>query len=331
MVSNRTALTIWTNHDLTEAQIDWLREHLAPNHLVISEGERVNNLSAGGQDNACVTADIAFGQPAVDDILASRDLKWVHITSAGYTRYDRSDLREALAANGILFTNSSSVYDDPCAQHVFSMILCHNRRLLHSAEQHAKGHWDYDSLRPIQRILGGEKVLIVGYGAIGARLTELLAPFGSEVRGVRRSIQGDEPVPTFTIDNLDEHLAWADHVVNILPASSSTAKLFDASRFAAIKPGAAFYNIGRGDTVDQDALISALESGHLSAAYLDVTSPEPLPYDHPLWQAPNCLITPHVAGGMQNEMDVLLRHFVDNFALFLDGLPLKDMVRSLNA
>lgn len=322
---------IWTNHDLTEQQVDWLREHLAPHHLVLAGGEKVNNLTAGESDPECVTADIAFGQPSVDDILASRDLKWIHITSAGYTRYDRADLRDCLLTNEILFTNSSSVYDDPCAQHVLAMMLTHNRLLIASAEFTKESAWEYDKLRPIQRILGGEKVLIVGYGAIGQRLTELLQPFGCEVIGLRREPNGTELALNHPISEVDKYLGWADHVVNILPAHATTDRFFDAPRFFAMQKGAAFYNIGRGDTVDQGALITALEAGQISAAYLDVTSPEPLPADHPLWSAPNCLITPHVAGGMQNEMDVLLKHFVDNFALFADGLPVKDKVRSLNA
>ncbi|MBI1334381.1 MAG: D-2-hydroxyacid dehydrogenase [Armatimonadetes bacterium] len=330
-MSDQPTLKVWTNHDLDAERLDWLREHIAPHHLIVSNQDRVNNLTAGGRDEECVYADIAFGQPSVEDLMASTDLQWVHITSAGYTRYDRSDLREALLANGIAFTNSSSVYDDPCAQHALAMMLGHNRRIIASAESHREGKWTYDALRPIERVLGGETVLIVGYGAIGVRLTELLSPFGCEIRGVRRQVSGDEPVPTFAIAELDEHFGWADHVVNLLPASESTTRLFDTQRFGLMKPGAAFYNVGRGDTVDQDALVSGLESGHVGAAYLDVTSPEPLPEDHPLWRAPNCLITPHVAGGMQNEQDVLLRHFARNFSRFLDGEPLTDLVRSLNS
>ena len=151
------------------------------------------------------------------------------------------------------------------------------------------------------------------------------------MRGIRRTVRGDEVVPTFTIEEIDQHLAWADHVVNLLPAGPTTGTLFDAHKFSGMKKGAAFYNVGRGDTVEQDVLIAALESGHVSGAYLDVTTPEPLPADHPLWKAPNCLITPHVAGGMQNEADVLLKHFADNFTRYINGEPLLDLVHSLNA
>jgi phosphoglycerate dehydrogenase-like enzyme len=321
-------VNIWTNHDLEPAKMQWLREQLAPHTLVVAKATGTN-LSVASTDESCTAADIAFGQPAVDDLLAPNSLKWVHITSAGFTRYDRPDLRDTLAKNQTTFTNSSSVYDDPCAQHVFAMMLCHNRRLIQSQKSHEKQDWTYDTLRSTQRVLTDENVLIVGYGAIGVRLTDLLAPFGCNVRGIRRTPRGDEPVPTFAINELKQLLPWAHHVVNLLPAGPSTSKLFNAEMFNQMQPHAAFYNVGRGDTVDQEALISALNEGKIAAAYLDVTTPEPLPSDHPLWQAKNCLITPHVAGGMQNEMDTLVDHFLANFQRFLAEEPLYDVVTTL--
>ncbi|MEI7985854.1 MAG: D-2-hydroxyacid dehydrogenase [Armatimonadota bacterium] len=321
-------MNIWTNHDLEPEKLQWLRDQLAPHTLVVANSTGTN-LSVAARDESCTKSDIAFGQPAVEDLLATNTLKWIHITSAGFTRYDRADLRDALAANQTTFTNSSSVYDDPCAQHVFAMMICHNRRFIQSLKSHENHEWTYDALRPIERVLTGENVLIVGFGAIGVRLTELLAPFGCNVRGVRRTPNGDEAVPTFKISDLESHLGWADHVVNLLPAGPSTNKLFNERVYSQFQPNTAFYNVGRGDTVDQEALASALNNGKIAAAYLDVTSPEPLPSDHPLWSAKNCFITPHVAGGMQNEMDCLVDHFLENFKRFTAKEPLKDIVTTL--
>ena len=321
-------MNIWTNHDLEPEKLQWLRDKLAPHNLVVANSTGTN-LSVGSQDESCTTADIAFGQPAVEDLLAPNTLKWIHITSAGFTRYDRADVRDTLAANQTTFTNSSSVYDDPCAQHVFAMMICNNRRFIQSLKSHESHEWTYNALRPIERVLTGENVLIVGYGAIGVRLTELLAPFGCNIRGVRRTPNRDEPVPIFKISDLDSHLSWADHVVNLLPAGPSTNKLFNEDLFSNMRPHGAFYNVGRGDTVDQEALAAALNNGKIAAAYLDVTSPEPLPSDDPLWSAKNCFITPHVAGGMQNEMDFLVDHFLENFRRFTAQEFLKDIVTTL--
>ena len=114
-------------------------------------------------------------------------------------------------------------------------------------------------------------------------------------------------------------LPRADHVINILPGGEATKHFMNATRFNAMKPGAIFYNIGRGSSVDQAALLAALDSGRLRNAYLDVTDPEPLPPEHPLWVHPNCLITPHTAGGSVDEYERLAQHFIDNLRAFEAG------------
>jgi phosphoglycerate dehydrogenase-like enzyme len=122
-------------------------------------------------------------------------------------------------------------------------------------------------------------------------------------------------------------LAAADHVVNILPDSPATTGWMSAARFAQMKPGARFYNIGRGTTVDQTALMAALESGRLGAAYLDVMDPEPLPPSHPLWDAKNCFITCHIGGGTRDQDENLARHFLVNLDAFVrEGAPRTDRI-----
>jgi len=121
-------------------------------------------------------------------------------------------------------------------------------------------------------------------------------------------------------------LAAADHVVNLLPDSAATRGFMTAARFAQMKHGARFYNVGRGTTVDQAALIAALESGRLSGAYLDVMEPEPLPPEHPLWQAPNCYITCHIGGGTGDQDEKLVAHFLANLGRYVAGAPLADRI-----
>ncbi|HEY0008207.1 MAG TPA: NAD(P)-dependent oxidoreductase, partial [Tepidisphaeraceae bacterium] len=168
-------------------------------------------------------------------------------------------------------------------------------------------------------LLGGQRLLIIGYGSIARRLVELLAPFRFDVTAFRRSVRGDENCPTQPIDQIDAHLPDADIVINILPASEATRQFFDASRFDRLKRGAIYINIGRGDTTDQDALMSALNAGQVSQAFLDVTSPEPLPADHPLWQTPGCHITPHTAGGTRDEPQRMADYFLANLKRFASG------------
>ncbi|MGI8486850.1 MAG: D-2-hydroxyacid dehydrogenase, partial [Thermomicrobiales bacterium] len=160
--------------------------------------------------------------------------------------------------------------------------------------------------------LTDQTLVLAGLGAIGLEIARRAKPFGMHIIGVRRTDSSELPANVdeiVTIAELDSVLARADHVVNSLPFTPATGKLFDADRFAATKQGAHFYNLGRGTTVDQLALIEALESGHLGGAGLDVTDPEPLPETSPLWDMENVIITSHSSGHsprmLQRRYDML--------------------------
>lgn len=308
-----TALTIWCNASLGE-----------PARALLREGTRAHRLV-----ESLTEADVLFGQPDPEKLLAAPRVRWVHVSSAGYGPYDRADLRGALRAQGARLTKSSFVYDEPCAEHVLAFMLADARRLGEAYANAAGPHaWPQLGLRTRARLLEGQSVVIAGFGSIGRRLVQLLAPFEMKITGLRRRVAGDEPVPTFAwgTPEATRALAEADHVVDVLPGSADTQRAFAAGVFAGLKTGAVFYNIGRGATVDQEALRGALASGKLSAAYLDVTDPEPLPPEHPLWTTPSCFVTPHAAGGHADEAERLVRHFLDNLARFTAGAPLADEI-----
>jgi phosphoglycerate dehydrogenase-like enzyme len=321
------SLTIYCNARLPGVAVALLQAGVGTHHLVIAEAVPIGG--RGQADARLQEADVAFGQPEVGQVIASPRLRWVHVATAGYTAYDRADLRAAFTARGCALTKSSLVYDEPCAEHLLA-VLCAQARLLPEAwrVQQTTRSWPQGKLRGEARLLRGQAVVIAGFGSIGRRLAELLAPLHMEVIAIRRTVTGDEPVPTLGTDDprAAQALARADHVVDVLPASPSTIRYFDAARLATLKPGAVFYNVGRGDTVDQEALMAALAAGRLAAAHLDVTTPEPLPPEHPLWTAPNCHITPHMAGGHQDEPERLVRHFLDNLGRFTAGRELLDRV-----
>lgn len=321
-----STLKVWCNVPFDSDLRQKLEEAVAPHQLVWASSAGQSNLVAGASDPAALEADVLFGQPAVEDVLSSENLRWMHITSAGYTRYDRDDVRERIKARGAVFTNSSSVYDEPCAVHLMAFLFAELRGLHPCAVSQNSQSWDYSAHRPKMRVLEGDRILVVGFGAIARRFVEMLKPFEVGITAVRRTVKGDEGIPTYSVDHLEALLPWADHVVNILPASPSTEKRFGQEQFDLMQEGAKFYNVGRGDTVDQEALLSALQSGKVKSAYLDVTTPEPLPSDHPLWTQPNCFITPHIAGGVQDEDLRLLSHFVSNLRRFSTGTTPKDIV-----
>ena len=320
-------LRIWCNFPFREPAARLLREGTAAHELMDLQLPRTGPHNPDDATPA-PDAEILFGQPDPAAFAPSTSLRWVQLTSAGYTRYDHEETRQALRARGAVLTNSSHVFDEPCAQHLAAMMLALARRLPQCLDnQRGDKSWlQHESRGRVMRLLNGETAFLFGFGTIARRLVEILAPLQMRLLGVRRQARGDEGIPVLTMAEADARLGEADHVVNILPESDSTRRFFGAERFARFKPGARFYNIGRGATVDQDALMDALARSQVEAAFLDVTDPEPLPPDHPLWTAPNCWITPHVGGAHASEEERLVRHFLANLRAFEAGEPMADRV-----
>ena len=307
-----TAFTIWANPFLTPSAEELLVRSTGSHKLLLAEKPE-HVLDTGTLDPRLLEADIVFGQPDPGGIIQSESLRWLHLSSAGYARYDTDEIRGALKKRSAMMTNSSSVFDEPCAEHLMAWLLADARQLFPSYQNQRGPHgWPQNELREKTRLLADETVFIVGYGAIGRRLAELLAPYKVRVVGYRRTPQPGDDRHIIRPAELAGTLAEADHVVNILPDSNQTRNFFNAERFAQIKAGARYYTIGRGTTTDQEALADSLKSGRLLAAYLDVTDPEPLPPEHPLWSISNCYITPHTGGGHFNEADRIVSHFVEN-------------------
>jgi phosphoglycerate dehydrogenase-like enzyme len=318
---------IWCNGEFGEEGMALLAKGVGPHTLVLSDRRNSSVLAGGQSDPTIVGAEIAFGQPDPGDCVANAGLRWIEVSSAGYTRYDNEPFRQAIRARGAAFTNASQVYSDACAEHVLSMMLALARQLLPSyATQLGDRSWPYTERRDQSRLLARQTVVMLGFGAIGRRLSELLAPFGMRIYALRRQIHSEPGVHVVPEDKLTKVLAEADHVVNVLPENEATLNYVNARRIDCFKAGARFYNVGRGPTVDQAALIEGLRSGRVGAAYLDVTVPEPLPPSHPLWSAPNCYITPHTAGGRNNVNVELVRHFLGNLAAFERGGAMADRI-----
>jgi phosphoglycerate dehydrogenase-like enzyme len=320
-------LKIYTDLAMDGTALKLLKDGVAPHQIALPARPAESVLAKSDPGPALMDADIAFGQPDAAGVLHAPRLRWLQVSSAGITRYDTAEFRAASAARGLAVTNSSTVYAEPCAEHVFAFMLAQARRLpaaLQSRSTNGSPAWL--ELRGACTLLRNQEVLMLGFGAIAAHLLEMLRPFGMRITALRRKATGDEGVVIISAEQLPAALAKADHIVNLLPDSSSSRHFVSAPQFAAMKPGAVFYNIGRGATVDQDALVAALQSGHLAAAWLDVTEPEPLPSGHPLLSAPNCFITPHTAGGHHHETESLVRHFLENFRRFLEGDALRDRV-----
>lgn len=205
------------------------------------------------------------------------------------------------------------------AESLLAMLLCLERRLpaaLHAQQQRRWERELYADTRP----LAGQVALLVGVGAIGRHCAHLLKALGMRVQGVRRQ---DRPVPgverVFTVDRLGEALGGADHVVCILPGDTGTTGILDERALAAMKPGACLYNLGRGNAIDSAALQSALRSGHLGGAFLDVTAEEPLPSDSALWSTPGLYLAPHASAIRRDYLDLYFDELVASIEASLEA------------
>jgi phosphoglycerate dehydrogenase-like enzyme len=234
---------------------------------------------------------------------------------------------DALAARGVAAANSRGVQATPIAEHVFAMVLALTRRLPMAFERQREARWSQHefegALRPV--ILRGQCLGVVGLGSIGSEVARLGAAFGMDVVAVRRDTSRVVPAGVREVwgaDGLDRLLAAADVVVIATPLTGETDALFDAGRIARMRPGARLVNIARGQLVDGVALAAALRSGDLAGAALDVVEQEPLPMDHPLWHAPNLVLTPHIAGYRPTHWDDVAELFVENVRRWDAGQPL---------
>lgn len=253
-------------------------------------------------------------------------LQWIQTAGAGVERY----IESGLVGEGILLTNGSGVMAPNMAEHVIGMMIAFARQfptLVRSQERHEwRPGLELDSFFE----LGDQTVLFVGLGDIAQETAKRLAGFGMHTIGVRRSApDGELPFGidrVVSISDLDEVLPLADHVISSLPSTAETRHVYNAARFARFKPGAYFYNLGRGTSVVQDDLIAALKLGQLAGAGLDVTEPEPLPADHPLWDAPNVFITSHTSGMTPRFRGRVIELFADNLERWESGQELRNVV-----
>jgi phosphoglycerate dehydrogenase-like enzyme len=230
----------------------------------------------------------------------------------------------------IVLSNSRAVHGPAIADHAMAMLLSLTRNLRVYAENQAAGRWargDVDAgTRPMA--LQGRTMLVVGIGGIGSEIAQRAHGFGMRVIATRRS---DAPAPEYVerVGHAGDLLAMlpeADVVAVCVPLTKETERLFGKEAFGAMKQGSYLINIARGRVVETEALVEALRSGRLGGACLDVTDPEPLPGDHPLWRMPNVVITPHVAAGgelTEQRSRALLR---ENLRRFGAGEPLLNVV-----
>ncbi len=275
---------------------------------------------------ALPTADAAIAWSMTpDEYAAATSLQWFQSIGAGVDRVLLPGMRE----NGLIVTNTSGIHASNISEHVLAMMLALARRFPFLMRSQVERAWRDDEGRQGVFELNGQTLLVVGYGDIGQALATKASALGMRVIAVKRR-SGVEPPANVDMLGGYEHLpafvAQADHVAICLPQTPETIGLFDADLIARMKPGSYLYNIGRGPIIDTDALVEAIESGHLGGAGLDVTEPEPLPGDSPLWDRENVLITMHTAGATPQFWPRIVGIIIENVKRFRSGEPLINVV-----
>lgn len=277
--------------------------------------------------------------PDVDAVLAARltpdmvaaatRLRWVH--SSAVNVLGLLPLPE-LASRGIAISNSRGIQGGPIAETVLGGLLMLRRKMVQTLDAQREHRWIQNALvddMPI--VLSGQRMAIIGLGGIGLEVAARAHAFGMTVVGVRRRLE--EPLPAsvtavYGADQLDDALEGTDVLVVAATSGRATERLVGARELARLNPGAILVNVARASIVDQDAMLAALRTGALGGALLDVFEQEPLDNAHPLWDAPNVLITPHSAGFNARHWEHVIALYVENIARFRAGAPLRYAVDS---
>jgi D-2-hydroxyacid dehydrogenase (NADP+) len=256
---------------------------------------------------------ISFAIELKDDFYrrATR-LKWIQCLATGVDQV----LRWPSLRADTLLTSGRGVHGAPMRETVVYLMMGVSRGVAHLVTTQKAHVWD----RRFYSLFMGKTAVIAGVGVVGIAIGQLLKAFGMHVVGLSRTprvVEGfDEMLPT---DRLREAASRADFLINVLPANADNALLFDRAVFGAMKPGAYYISAGRGQTVDEAALIDALRERRIAGAGLDVFQTEPLPAESPFWDLPNVLITPHLGGYTSEYEDLIMPLIVDNMRHFLAG------------
>ncbi len=306
-------------HELSPNQLEQVRFN-AREHLVVYTRERQIVLDEAKD------ADIAFlGAFAREILETATRLKWGHIPWAGV-----DSLLDAIRQSPAVITCGKGVFDAPMADHVFALLLALSRHLHHFFRYQIAGIWRREVPDFPLTDLQGKTIGIVGLGSIGREVARRASVFGMRVLAVKRrpAALSEEPVDGLFLgyEGLRLMLPECDVLVITAALTPQTRLLIGRNELASMKRGALLINVARGALIDEQALIEALQSGHLGGAGLDVFEEEPLPPESPLWRLPNVILTPHVGGLSERTRQRVFERFLDNLRRFLNNEPLVGVV-----
>lgn len=268
-------------------------------------------------------SEIIVGNVPASYIKASETLELLQLNSAGADAY----ILPGVLSPKTILTNATGAYGKTVAEHMFAMMLCLQKKLHLYRDDQKNSEWnDYGTVTSVS----DATVTVVGLGDIGLHFAGMAKALGAYVIGVKRR-QSDCPKQAdelHLVENLNEIIPRSDVIVSFLPNTPSTYHLYDSEFFYRMKKSGIFLNGGRGSAVDQEALLAAVQTGEICAAGLDVTDPEPLPAEHPLWKEKNIMITPHVSGSyhLPGTLDKIVEIAASNIVNYLNGKKLRNII-----
>jgi len=287
---------------------------------------RIIQLSGDRVLEEIADADALIGNITPEQVRAGKKLKWVQTMGAGVERLLHLSGATDLRDSDIILTNNQIVQGPEIADHAMAMLLALTRSIHKFLDHQKKREWQPRAFSGIE--LNGKTALVVGVGGIGTQIAFRAWASGMRVIGV-----DTEDIPYMPIieqivkpDQLNQILPEADVIFVAAPHTPLSHKMFGKNEFKSMKQGAYFICVSRGGLYDLDALTHSLQSGHLAGAGVDVTDPEPLPAEHPLWQIPDVIITPHIATRSDKVRERMVRTMKENLRRFLDGRPLINVV-----
>ena len=290
--------------------------------LIISD---IHNNSLKTTDKTVFeTAEVYIGNPSFDTLSLCKNLKWLQLASSGADSYAKSGI---IDKNNTVLTNATGAYGHAIAEYMVAGVMAVTKKFHLYRDNQPAGLWQDLGF---SKTIRGSKVLVVGLGDIGGQFAEKMYALGCEIHGIKRTLSN---VPAYvksisTLDKLDELLPEMDIVALCLPNSPATQNIIGEKQLELMKNDSILINVGRGNAVDTDALTTALENNVIGNAILDVTKPEPLPADHPLWKCKNAVITPHISGGYhaQETIDGIENIILENARRYVDGAELINIV-----
>ena len=299
--------------------VEWLREVAGGAEIIVANSRKVSPELLQG-------ADVLLGYCNHDNLKHGQQLNYILNYSAGVDKCTSSPLAQQ---RPILVTNMQRIYGPGIAEHVIAMMYMLTRKLYVYHDRQWEQQWDRKAVKRTDMWeLQDRNLLVVGLGGIGTEVARRADGLGMRVIAIRNSSRsGPDFVDYVGLPNeLLKLAAEADVVVNTTPLTSKTKGMFDSRFFRSMKPGTYFINVGRGKSVVTADLIDALNSGHLGGAALDVADPEPLPADHPLWQAKNVIITPHISASSDRQMQRYWLVVRENLRRYVNGERMLNVV-----